>query len=698
MTTQAAHNAPQSKPNLSRVLRGAGLITGLFCLGLAMLLFAPGRYASDARHGWLCVALATIAFGVALWRLPDSEAEAADAPAPPVRAVAAGTLAFGIIGLLIILQANIGDTRYSGLLSPHLQILAFGGGLVLVCAGLGNHTWAQVRAALARASAAFSTQVDGWSRQHQALLAIVVLAVILRVVSLEFGLHRLVDEIHFMTAAADLRTDPNVPLLTQHGGVTAFTWVYPYFQSVLVDVFGAGLSPLRVVSGIFGVAQVVALYALVNAVFDRRTALLAALLLATFSPHVHFSRLGINNIVDQLFGILALWGLVRGMQTGKSVFYAIGGVCLGLTHYFYEGGRLFYTPFVLGWLVWLFVALPRPQRMLLPKRWHLIVFGLALLLTVAPMYYVWSIFKLPILSRFNAVGGSFYLLERLLLSGQPLAVLWERVRSPLMFFAFTEEGGSFYTGSRLILYETLPFFLTGIIWCFWRMRRMGGGLLFMWVAVQILAMSLLGGNISFTTRYCVVYPALVSLMAVGLVQGWRLCVLVFAARPPTALKSRLMLVPIVVGVLVALYQAWAYPADILPRYYQLQFYNERERDYPIKDFDDAMFRIVTLPQNTDAYIISPEIWGAPGFNAFMRFFGRYDTRILQLRTLKPDELTPAYLDATLPSRTRAFFVEPDDLVTIQRLRDYFPTLDGPIYSPYAVPLEKQFVMYRVAPQ
>jgi 4-amino-4-deoxy-L-arabinose transferase-like glycosyltransferase len=702
MTTPATHNPPQIEPTLSRLrllpVRRAGFLIGLFCLVLALLFFAPERYSSDARHGWVCVALAALAFGVAMWRLPDTDADSTPQPDPTARSFAPGTLMFGIVGLLIAAQGNIGNNRYEGLFAPHVQMIAFMLGLALVCAGLGGYTWAHIRAGLAWASHFLPQQIEQWSQRNQALLAIIVLAIVVRVVSLEYGLHRLVDEIHFMTAVSDLRNDPNIPVLTQHGSVTAFTWVYPYFQSVLVDVFGAGLSPLRLVSGIFGVAQVVALYALIKAIFDRRTALLAALLLATFPPHVHFSRLGINNIVDQLFGILTLWCLVRGMQTGKSVFYAGGGICLGLTHYFYEGGRLFYTPFVLGWLLWLFVALPRPQRGLLPKRRHLIVFGVGLLLTVAPMYYVWSMFKLPALSRFDSVGGSFYLLERLLLSGEPLRVLWERLQYPLMFFVYTPEGGSFYTGSRMILYETLPFFLMGLIWCFWRMRRIEGGLLFGWVAAQTLAMGLLAGSSSFTTRYCVVFPALVGLLAVGLMQGWRLGLRLWLARPPVALKSRLMLVPIVIGVLIALYQVWAYSTIISPRYYQLQFYNERERDYPVKDFDDALFRVVSLPEGSDAYIISPQIWGGSGFNPFIRYFGRWDNRSLQLRTLKPEELTPAYLQATLPVRTRAFFVEPNDVITIQRLREYFPTLDGPIYSPYPVPIEKQFVLYRVAPQ
>src|SRR5690606_27829994 len=120
------------------------------------------------------------------------------------------------------------------------------------------------------------------------------------------------------------------------------------------DILGHNLTGLRIFSAVFGTLTVPALYLLARELFDRRTALLAALLLATFPPHIHFSRLGLNNIADPLFGVLALAFLVRGLKRGGLRDYALSGVMLGLTQYFYEGGKLLY-PLLFG--AWLLLAL-----------------------------------------------------------------------------------------------------------------------------------------------------------------------------------------------------------------------------------------------------------------------------------------------------------------------------------------------------
>ena len=91
-----------------------------------------------------------------------------------------------------------------------------------------------------------------------------------------------------------------------------------------LDLFGAGLSPLRIVSGFFGVAEVVALYALIKAVFDRRTALLAALLLATFPPHVHFSRLGMA-ARGVVFGIIGVFLVIAARHANPAQARGVGG-------------------------------------------------------------------------------------------------------------------------------------------------------------------------------------------------------------------------------------------------------------------------------------------------------------------------------------------------------------------------------------
>src|SRR5262249_24735862 len=82
---------------------------------------------------------------------------------------------------------------------------------------------------------------------------------------------------------------------------------------------------------------------------------IAVLLLATFPAHLHFSRIGLYNIADPLFGTLALAFLARGWKSKRRSDYVVAGAALGLTQYFYEGGRLLFPVLAVGWyiLLWL---------------------------------------------------------------------------------------------------------------------------------------------------------------------------------------------------------------------------------------------------------------------------------------------------------------------------------------------------------
>ena len=92
-----------------------------------------------------------------------------------------------------------------------------------------------------------------------------------------------------------------------------------------------------------------AVYVLGKRLFDHRTGLLAGALLMAFPPHIHFSRIALNNIVDPCFAVVGFIFLLDGFRTQSRRSYALAGVCFGLTQYFYEGGRIVFP--VVGGLV-----------------------------------------------------------------------------------------------------------------------------------------------------------------------------------------------------------------------------------------------------------------------------------------------------------------------------------------------------------
>src|SRR5690606_6634794 len=126
---------------------------------------------------------------------------------------------------------------------------------------------------------------------------------------------------------------------------------------------------------------------------------LAALILATLPTHVHFSRLALNNAADPFFGTMALALLARGMHSHRAADFAMAGAFLGLTQYFYEGGRLVYPILTLIWLVF---AVSLWKR----KASGILITLITAVIIAFPVYY--ALHGLEITPRLDNQRMSFY--------------------------------------------------------------------------------------------------------------------------------------------------------------------------------------------------------------------------------------------------------------------------------------------------
>jgi hypothetical protein len=84
----------------------------------------------------------------------------------------------------------------------------------------------------------------------------------------------------------------------------------------------------------------------------RLIPLVAALYLSTSYFHVHFSRFGIRGVFTPLLGALAFAAFWRGVNlpSRRYLWFAISGLCLGLSLHFYTASR-FYPFFLAGFLL-----------------------------------------------------------------------------------------------------------------------------------------------------------------------------------------------------------------------------------------------------------------------------------------------------------------------------------------------------------
>ncbi|MEX2246667.1 MAG: glycosyltransferase family 39 protein [Dehalococcoidia bacterium] len=131
-------------------------------------------------------------------------------------------------------------------------------------------------------------------------------------------------------------------------------WIGPYVESAL----GQPAGPLYVVApllkilpdttwtlrfsmALFGIATIPASYAAFSTMFDRRTGVFAALLLAVMTWHLHLGRTGFMVTAWPLLQVLALWALFAAIQRRNVWLMGVAGVVTGVGIYTYNAYLLF---------------------------------------------------------------------------------------------------------------------------------------------------------------------------------------------------------------------------------------------------------------------------------------------------------------------------------------------------------------------
>jgi hypothetical protein len=112
-----------------------------------------------------------------------------------------------------------------------------------------------------------------------------------------------------------------------------------------MKVFGTDIDGLRMFPVICGMLLMLPFYGLVKMWFGLRMAIIATLLVAISDVHIHFSRLGLDNIVTPLALTGGFYFFFRGLRTGRMLSFVLSGYVFTLGLYFYAASRL--TPIML---------------------------------------------------------------------------------------------------------------------------------------------------------------------------------------------------------------------------------------------------------------------------------------------------------------------------------------------------------------
>lgn len=616
----------------------------------------------------------------------------------------------GVLGLALLIQSQIFSltpflgslNEVFGAFSVHLQwALLFGGAGLISLSLAGAEVWHSLQRTLApqrwgtilRAGIRHLGGRARWTPQRLGLVLILGIALGLRLYDLELWMTRWLDEIHYANAIARLWFDP-VQVLVPFSPVTSFSWLYPYWQALLAGIVGPSFTGVRLLSALMGVLQVAAVFALARTLFPQdkqgRIALTAALVCAVLPVHLQFSRIGIANIADPVFGTLALAALFKARQSQAQAWWAVAGFTLGLTQYFYEGGRLFFPLFALLLIAWWALWAWRPTLR------HLAVFGACFASLATPLYYTWTTQSVPLTPRYSAMGQFNSALAEIPEDAPPpsalaltLESIAQRLGEPWRALVQAPDLSWFYGGqSALLLLPLVPFFLIGLARTVFSLRQPQAGLIFWWLAGTLVGIALIS-DIFSAPRYLVLVPPLCLVLAWGLVS--------FSEGLAWWLRREAWVRPILLSVAagLALVQVSYYFAWHMPNFYLDKHYAIYDHTWTLfKDTEDAMLRGITqVPPLTTIHIVSRDlIWNINADTLSAYFRHGDEVRIVHVF---PEDFSADYLREQSKYLPHAFFIEPENQRAVRLLKRHFiidPAQDG-LWSPYDIPPERQMQMY-----
>ncbi len=567
------------------------------------------------------------------------------------------------IALLVLLSLRSGKDMllpflYHATPVPVQAVILFSG-IGLIVAGAGGLHRADLIA------------ISRWLRVHRRELLLVgliaLIAFAVRTYNLENNVRAFMDEGPFIASITTMRQAPTVPLIAPMHDVSSFTRLFAFSQLMLTDVLGSTLGVFRLAPVLYGVLTVAATYALARLLFDKWTAILAACFLAVFPPHIHLSRIGINNIADPLFGVMALVFLTRAVQTKCRLWYVLAGAMVGLLPYFYEGGELLFPPLLVLWAGWLVIA--GPAR---PARRGMLWLGLIALLIALPVYYTNSTYDLALFTRLNdrMLGTDYWIAMLVAPNGLSSLTTYfnERLVPPLLHYIHAPDPSLFYSGQTpLILTPLLPLALLGFFHALWRPRA-GGMLLVIWILLTALGNSVISYN-NWTVRFVVVMPAVAILLAIGL----RYTLPLLGQRGHGWIFAGFILI-------AAIGQVTYYFGPHMTYY--------REQIMDLRRHYDVIFRVKDLPEDTQVYHIFDDYVQTPFSYAFLEFLG--DAHFFRAEKVHDIDLL-----SLNPDRSYAFFVNqrsPQVVTALEAVWD----LDGPYFGDTDVPVAEQYALYKAS--
>lgn len=502
-----------------------GAMLALAWLGQGLLRAEP----PDIFNGGVLLILAALLFAaLAVWSQQESSPAASGVWAGAQRLVTQAPMSVGLFvaGIVCSAVAFLLDTNPT--MVPGPALLAWGAGIVLVVCGAwgfpqGLHddeapTLLEQGGYESRSPTVIPSKIARW--EVVALLALTLIALVVRVVLLEgipqnFGGDE--GEMGLM-ARHVLQGEMRDPFVT---GWLSHPMLWFFVQAAALRVFGDTVFGLRFLSVVIGTATIPALYSFVRLFYGRVVGFAAAMLLTFYHFHIHFSRLGVNNIADPLMALGAFAVFFSGCRTRSFFHFAVAGVLLGLAQHLYMGSRLSPLLLVVVLVHQVFLA----RREIVRLRWHLAVLVVGFLVAFGPLLRFFLLHPSDFSARMAMVGifQTSWFQQQLAEGKSPLLILADQARMAFGAFTYQPDRSAWYDPHIPMLDSVSSIlFVLGLVITIMRWRRPDAILLLAWLVGVAVFGGMLLINSPESPRYVTAVPVLCVLIAVALEQLGRI--------------------------------------------------------------------------------------------------------------------------------------------------------------------------------
>jgi 4-amino-4-deoxy-L-arabinose transferase-like glycosyltransferase len=245
-------------------------------------------------------------------------------------------------------------------------------------------------------------------------------------------------------------------------GLQGHATMQHYSLAAVFKIFGVTIFSSRLLSALTGAITVPLLYLLLRRMFGNTVALLGAAYLVAYHFHVHYSRVGLENIGDPFILVAVLYFAWRASREGKTRDFVLTGLVMGLGLYLSPAARV--VPLIVAALFgYTFLRRPRFLRQAAPGMGVLtLAYGAAAL----PIAVFWITHQADFMDRVNIVGiyQSHWIDNEQLAKGKSqLAILWDQaVHSFGAFGRFADSSQHYLAPVSFVDHLSLVPFLVGL--------------------------------------------------------------------------------------------------------------------------------------------------------------------------------------------------------------------------------------------